>query len=208
MTYRDRREARAERLREWADKRDAKAAAGFARAEQISSGIPMGQPILVGHHSEGRARRDQAKIVAGMAAGIESSRKAESFRSRADSIEAAAEHAIYSDDRDALERLKERIAGLEAERDRIKAYNASCRKGSPDRSVLDDKQRADLASVERYSPYQIRDNGAAPAYWLSNLSGNLNRQKKRLPELEARAAQRARVDEVLAAERAEEEGRS
>jgi hypothetical protein len=34
--------------------------------------IPFGQPILVGHHSEGRARRDQGRIESGMRAGVES----------------------------------------------------------------------------------------------------------------------------------------
>lgn len=58
MTYRDRREAKADRLREWAEKREAKAAAAFDSAATLSDAIPFGQPILVGHHSEKRARRD------------------------------------------------------------------------------------------------------------------------------------------------------
>ena len=48
MTYRDRRIARAERLTEWADKREAKAEAELARADQ------MGTVIL----SEGWWNRD------------------------------------------------------------------------------------------------------------------------------------------------------
>src|SRR5437660_3812315 len=112
MTYRERRQARAERLRGWADGRDAKAAARFAAVDAIADNIPFGQPILVGHHSERRARRDQGRIHAGMRAGIENTRKAESMRSRAANIEAAADRAIYSDDPDAPERLRQRIAGM------------------------------------------------------------------------------------------------
>lgn len=48
-TYRESREARAERLREWSAKRAEKAEAGFERASELASVIPMGQPILVGH---------------------------------------------------------------------------------------------------------------------------------------------------------------
>lgn len=186
MTYRERREARAERLRDWADKREARSAGAFEHAEAISSMIPFGQPILVGHHSEGRHRRDVARIERGMREGIDSARMAESMRSRADNIEAAAAHAIYSDDEDATDRLRERIASLEAERDRIKAYNASCRKGAPDVELLDERQRAELASVARLAPYQLRANGAGPAYWSALLSGNIGRQRKRLAELERR----------------------
>ena len=58
MGYRERRLAKAERLREWAEKRQAKSAAAFKGVHTIADGIPFGQPILVGHHSERHARRD------------------------------------------------------------------------------------------------------------------------------------------------------
>jgi hypothetical protein len=48
-TYRERREARAERLREWADKRAEKAGAAAERASEMGAAIPFGQPILAGH---------------------------------------------------------------------------------------------------------------------------------------------------------------
>ena len=38
-----------------------------------------------------------------------------------------------------------------AQRERYKAYNASCRKGAPDESLLDDSQRAELASGRKYA---------------------------------------------------------
>lgn len=45
MTYRERRLAKAERLREWADKREEKADATYSTAHNIGSQIPFGQPI-------------------------------------------------------------------------------------------------------------------------------------------------------------------
>ncbi len=182
-TYRERRARKAERLRGWADKREARSETAFGRVEQITSMIPMGQPILVGHHSEHRARRDQERIVNGMTASLEHRAKAEDFRRRADGIERAAEHAIYSDDDDAVERLTARLAELEAERERIKAYNASCRKGAPVLEVLTERERADLASVARYAPYSLGKGGAFPGYKLTNLGGNIARQRKRLSEM-------------------------
>ena len=79
--------------------------------------------------------------------------------------------------------LRERIASLEAERDRIKAYNASCRRSQPDPSLLDDQQRADLESVKRVASYQLGKGGSFPSYALSNLSGNLARNRQRLARL-------------------------
>lgn len=189
-TYRERREKRAERLEGWAGSRAADADAAFGRAHEIADGIPFGQPILVGHHSEGRARRDQARIVSSMAAGVESSRMADRHAERAQNVREQLGESIYSDDVDAVDALRERIAGLEAERERIKSYNASCRKGSPDTSLLDEKQRADLVSTARACAWQIGKNGAAPAYWLTNLGGNINRNRKRLASLERDAATR------------------
>lgn len=183
-TYRERREARAERLREWADSRDRKADAAYAAARQTADAIPFGQPMLTDHYSYRADRGRRERMRANFERSHEHAAKAEQMRARADSIEAQAARAVYSDDPDARERLAERIAGLEAERDRIKAYNATCRKGTPDLSVLDDRQRADLASVARHAPYQLGKGGAFPAYALSNLSGNIARLRKRLEGLE------------------------
>lgn len=183
MTYRERREAKAERLREWAGKREARAAAGFEKARQIGDMIPLGQPILVGHHSQGRHERDLARIDAGMRAGVDNTRKAQDFTSRAANIDAALDSSIYSDDPDAGEALAERIANLEAERDRIKAYNASCRRGAPDPALLDEGQRLELATIARLTAYNLGKRGEFPPYVLANLSGNIARNRKRLEAL-------------------------
>jgi hypothetical protein len=183
MTYRERREARAERLHEWAEKREAKSEAAFGKAEQISSVIPMGQPILVGHHSEGRHRRDLGRIESGMRKGIEHSKMAQRHSERASNIESQLERSIYSDDPDAVEQLEERITVLEVKRARIKAYNQSCRKGKPDLSILTETERNELATIARVAAYQLGKRGEYPSYVLSNLGGNINRNKKRLTSL-------------------------
>jgi Domain of unknown function (DUF3560) len=170
MTYRERREARAERLRGWAGSREQKSETAFGNAHRIAEQIPFGQPILVGHHSEGRARRDQGRIENGMRAGIEHSRKAESMRSRAENIEAAAKRAIYSDDENAIEALEARIVELEEKRVTIKTRNAEYKK-------------THAAELKSLTPYQ-RDRAMPHAsYELTNLSGNINRNKKRLEQL-------------------------
>lgn len=186
MTYRERRARRAERLRAWAASRELKAQAAFEAVHAITDNIPLGQPILVGHHSEARARRDLARIDSGMRRAIENAEKAGAMRSRAAHIEQAAERAIYSDDPDAIERLRARIAGLEAKRARIAAYNASCRAaarigGRGDVSILGEDGQRTVGLCAQAG--QLRAGGALPPYAMSNLAGNIARQKARLAAL-------------------------
>src|SRR3970040_1965979 len=109
MTDRERRALRRKRLREWAEKREEKAAGSLERARGLADIIPLGQPILSGHHSEGRHRRDPGRIEGGYRAGFEHAANAEEFKNRAANIEAQASRAIYSDDPDAVEAHQQRI---------------------------------------------------------------------------------------------------
>jgi len=189
-TYRERREARAERLRDWSAKNQAKAEAASDRAHAISDMIPFGQPILVGHHSEGRHRRDVARIDSGHRTAYEKSQLARSQESRAAGIDRQLAGSIYRDDPDAPERLQERLERLEAERDRIKAYNVTARKAAKtggltgDLSLLDDRQKADLLNVIKHTPYMVKPGAPFPAYHLSNLSGRIKATRDRIAETE------------------------
>lgn len=176
-TYRERRQAKAERLRDWADSREDKAETARARVDEIAGVIPMGQPILVGHHSEKRHRRDADRIHNGMSQAIEHQSKADEFRRRADGIEKAADRAVYSDDEDAVERLTERISGLEAERDVKKAANAKARKGVPPGEwSLSDEYAAQAMNNFKHWP----GGTDIPFPDLKNLSANIRRNRKRL----------------------------
>lgn len=185
-TYRERRAARAEKLREWAEKREARADAAFDAAHDATAGIPFGQPILVGHHSERRHRNAIARSDAAMSRGIESSRMASSMSSRADEIDRQAANAIYSDDPDAIERLQEKLAGLEAERERMKAENAAYRK----------EHRAELKAMGAY------DRGQAvphPSYSIQNLGGRITAARKRIKQLQNEAANGGPADRLITA---------
>ena len=66
QTLFDRQEERAERFDGYSEKRAAESAQALDAVDRIASVIPFGQPILVGHHSERRARRDAKRIENGM----------------------------------------------------------------------------------------------------------------------------------------------
>ena len=186
MTYRERREAKAERLREWAEKRAEKAQQASADARRAVDGIPFGQPILIGHHSQRHHERALERQDNKPQQAHEHDQKSRSMASRSANITAQADRAIYSDDPDAIEQLEARIAELVAERDRVKRYNATARKGEPDASILSEGERRGLMSMARAG--QVRDDLTIPKYHLANLSGNINRQKKRPDALRDAAA--------------------
>lgn len=182
MTYRERRLAKAERLREWAAKRAKKSEASFARVASIADNIPFGQPILVGHHSERHARRDQDRIHTGMSKGVEHAKKADEMASRADNIEAAADRAIYSDDHDAVEALTSRIETLRAQLERRKYINKEIRQGegwaARIRPALTPDEIKDLELSARFSGCT-----GYPPYAITNLGADVRRNVKRLQEL-------------------------
>src|SRR5580765_2626408 len=62
----DRAEQRAERFEDYSENRAEDAEQARAAVARIADGIPMGQPLLIGHHSERHARKDAEKIENGM----------------------------------------------------------------------------------------------------------------------------------------------
>ena len=170
-TYRERRLARAEKLRDWSGTNAERSDARYAGVRQIADGIPFGQPILVGHHSEGRARRDAAKIHDGMRAAIDLDDKARRQASSADEIEAQAAGAIYDDDPDAIEALTAKLTKLEAKREAMKVANAEYRKA----------HKAELAAM---SAYDRAHTIPFASYALQNIGGNIGRARDRLARLQ------------------------
>ena len=66
MTLAERAQMKADRLDGIADKRAAQASAFSRAADDLSQAFYMGQPILVGHHSERKARKTQERMHSAM----------------------------------------------------------------------------------------------------------------------------------------------
>ena len=86
----ERAEARAERFEVRAEKTETASTQAYQAAKRIGDFIPFGQPILVGHHSEGRHRRDIQKIDNSMRKSIDLTKKAEYYADRADASQRTA----------------------------------------------------------------------------------------------------------------------
>lgn len=188
-TFRERRNERAARLIEWADKRRARSAGKFTHAHNLVKDIPFGQPILVGHHSEKRHRRTLERSDNAMRAAVQDERKGAEMASRAENIIDAADRAIYMDDPDAIERLTDKLARLERERASMKAANSIVRK----KGLSADAKIAQLAELLNCKP----DTAAKlltpdmcgrlgfPSYALQNLGGTITKERNRLAILTA-----------------------
>ena len=133
--YTERKEARADRLEERAQKATQAASDAFQRSAAIVEGIPFGQPILVDHHSAKGHRRDLERSRKLMDKSVEASQKAARLQSRAD---AARENtAISGDDPEAVQKLQAKLENLQKAQEVMKAANAYYRKhqtldGCPD----------------------------------------------------------------------------
>ena len=118
-TYEQKKKARIERIRDRADKKRE-----FAKGKDLSmfgeekSGIPIGQPILVGHHSEQKHRKHLERINNTVRKGYEALDYAETLDERANAAENRT--AIDSDNPEAMKLLKEKIDRLKLQREEIK----------------------------------------------------------------------------------------
>lgn len=115
----ERAEARAERADARADKADAESAARHKAADAIASFIPFGQPILVGHHSEKRHRRDLEKIDGHMRKAIDAGEKAKHYERRAETARETAEGKQYGNPAFLGRRIAEQEAELRGTQRRI-----------------------------------------------------------------------------------------
>lgn len=206
MSRRERLEAKLEKRREWAAGREEKSVQSFDKVRQLADQIPLGQPILVGHHSESHARRDVATIHRGMRNGVDHGRMAEHHSERARGIERQLATSIFSDDADAIEALEAKISKLETERDRMKRINAAWRKaGKPNIGDRESWQvfveGAELAQNEelkiaRSQQLECYHPQPFPPYKLTNMGGTIRTAKKRIVEVRRQHEASARAEDA------------
>jgi hypothetical protein len=168
-----RRQNRIQRLRERAERKRREGEIRLKRADEIASFIPPGQPIMVGHHSEKRHRKDLERIHGSMRKGFDLIEASNRLERRADSAECNG--AIFTEDPRAREKLEARIQDLEKEQTMMKEVNKRIRLG---------KSLADLgisasAEAKLRTPDFLRRVGY-PDYALKNNNANIRRLKARL----------------------------
>lgn len=201
--YEERKEAKIEYYERKSQAAQARSNSAYNRSEALGERFYMGQPILVGHHSEKGARSAQKKMWNAMDKSIEESNKADYYTQKAESAEN--NKAISSDDPEVLVKLKVKVEQLEKQRETMKLINKTWRKYSKtqDEAVLR-KSGLSLASQEvirNFDPstqYSWEQN-PIKSFQLTNLGAEIRRVKKRIEKEEAKAvsAELGELDKTL-----------
>lgn len=191
--YEQKQEERRARYEERAEQAKAEAQRRFTADNAIVGAIPMGQPILVGHHSERRHRRDLARAEAHRRAGVEALDKAEYYERKAAGVGRA---GVSSDDPEAVGKLREKLAHLEANQAKMIAVNKCVRKN--DREGLRALGLTEQAIEGAFTPDFCGRSGF-PSYALTNNSGNMRRIRERIAQLEANAGRETKETEIAPA---------
>ena len=110
MTLAERAQLKAERLDSLAHKRHGEAKSLSRYADDLSQAFYMGQPILVGHHSERKARKQQEKMHAAQHKAVKAEEAANYWLYRASSVEHFAN--MKNDPRTRANRIKTLLAEL------------------------------------------------------------------------------------------------
>lgn len=179
--YEEKRQRRAERYRDLARKAESNSNGAYETASKIGSFIPMGQPILVGHHSEKRHRRDLAKIDFNMRKSVEARSKAAYYRDKAEAAENNT--AISSDNPEAIQLLKNKLDNLTRLQEIYKQANKIARS----KQLQESKVLALIKLGFKESlALEVMEKGI-DSFRLTNNNANINRIKKRILALEKQA---------------------
>jgi hypothetical protein len=185
--------ARRDRLQRGSERARREAETAHGAATRIWGAIPMGQPILVGHHSERRHRRDLSRADRAMRKSVEADKLSKKLAGRAAAVGPG---GISSDDPKAEVKLRAELAGLQRRQDEWKNVNAAIRKhakagrlaqlaaltalGLP-KGVAENLLEPDFAGRIGIADYQLKNNNA-----------NMRRIEQRIKELTVRDTSRPR----------------
>ncbi len=190
---------RKERLEAAADRAEARSNEAYKRADmsEAATGIPFGQPVLVGHHSEGRHRAAIKRADNAMRKSVEEDNRAAELRGKAAAVGTG---GISSDDPDAIDKLQEKIDAAEQAQDFMKRSNKIIRKAVKDgisgpesdgwtdylsklQLIPGGEKYTEAAAIELLKPDFCGRIGFA-SYRLTNNNANIKRMKQRVAQLE------------------------
>lgn len=121
INHQTRAAARAQKYEDWATAAQQRSNDAYQRSEDAVAGIPFGQPILVGHHSESHHRAALKRSDAAMRKCVQESDKARSHEGKAEYWERKAEVIDLS--------MPESIEYFEAELAKAEEYHAGVKSG-------------------------------------------------------------------------------
>lgn len=172
------------RLEQAAERARGESQSAIRAAHAVVEAIPFGQPILVGHHSEGKHRRALKRHDSKMRAAIEADKRAKALAEKAAAVGAG---GISVHDPEAVAKLRAELAAAKAEQGRMKAANAAIRKHA---KAGTDAQVAALARIgigDTLARALLKPDFAGrigfPSYQLTNNGATIRRIEQRIAEV-------------------------
>jgi len=185
--YKAKKEAKIERYKELSEKNQTLADSMLKQASTMQSVIPMGQPILVGHHSERADRNYRNKIENKVRKAFETGDKADYYAEKARRAEN--NRAIFADDPEAGEKLADKIERLQKQQKAMLQANRIIRSTKSDEEKV--IALTDMGFSEAYARSLLVPDFANrrgfPAFRLTNNNANISRLKKRLGSIQEKA---------------------
>ena len=172
--YEERKERKIDAYKRRARKSSVLANQESDHARKLGDVIPFGQPILVGHHSEGSHRALLKRIDGAQRRASEAYEKAEYYENKAEAAEK--NHAISGDDPEALQLYQKKLEELEKAQKYMKTVNRAWKQGKAALVALgfseDESER--LANGTKRP---------CPRWMLANNSAEIRRVKEKMETL-------------------------
>ena len=174
MTYEQKIEQKKQRLLERAAKKRKESTDAYNRGCEIGSRMVFGQPILVGHHSESRHRRDieRMHLLADKTCKLDN--YADAIEMRASKIGTG---GISSDDEHALDKLQDKLKRLQENHERMKLANKQLKTGGIEAVTVATED--ELSYFKRYNRSKIFEQ-----FSLTNNLQRIKHTKDRIAKIE------------------------
>ena len=184
-SYEERQQERKERYLQLAEQAERESSSVWSEAQRMADAIPMGQPILVGHHSERADRAFRGRIDAKQHKAFDLSSKAAYYRDKAESVGTG---GISGLDPDAVAKLGKELEKRIKAQEEMKAANravkmkdiekgnAKLREMGYTDSNISDLRKPDFCGRIGYPDYMLQNNNAS-----------IRRIKERIAELKAQS---------------------
>lgn len=194
-SYEEKQEARRQRYLDRAEKAKNESNALYNEAHKMADVIPFGQPILIGHHSEGRDRRYRGRIHDKFGKAFAALDKSTHYEEKAARVGTG---GISSDDPDALQKLRAKLEKLQCNHNLMKSVNSIIRVAKSDKGCIATLMEIGIPekqAQELIKPDCFGYKGFAP-FMLANNRNNIISVKKRIVELEAQEQRKDKREET------------
>ncbi|KAI9129860.1 DUF3560 domain-containing protein [Acaryochloris sp. CCMEE 5410] len=184
----DKKERKIERYEELAEKHQKESQQRYETASKMASAIPLGQPILVGHHSEKGDRAYRKRVNQNYDKAAEHADTAQRYQDKLEGIQNNT--AISSDDPDAIAKLKHKLEGLQQLQDEMKRINKIIRSTKKLEGEARVKAVAEKANISKSRAQELLTPDFCgrigyPNYSLTNNNATIRNTKQRIEQLKA-----------------------